>query len=72
MKILLWALVLTTCVVALSFAQRGGGMDWVQEGTINCCIKSVALDAPSTCKKLDPLACQNAGGKKVKDCSECK
>ena len=71
MKILWFVLLLAACTTAISLAQRGRE-GWQETEVVKCCIKSVALDTPPSCREMGLLQCQQAGGKQVKDCSECK
>jgi hypothetical protein len=71
MKVLWLVLVLAACTVAVALAQRDWGR-WQETEVVKCCIKSVALDTPATCREMGKLQCDQAGGQAVNDCSQCK
>ena len=71
MKNVIFVLVLSLVAQSSLLAQESAGPR-VPHQIYNCCIKSLALDAPAECKKMTGLDCQNMGGKIVKDCKECK
>ena len=69
MRFTFFVVTLLVCATGLACAQSSS--QWVETKTVNCCIRSVAMDTPPDCKQLGALDCQNAGGKAVSDCSKC-
>lgn len=71
MKIVFMTLLILACMVFVTVAQQTPP-GWQPTQLIDCCIRSVASDSWPECKQMDPLACRQAGGKQVDDCSQCK